>query len=444
MRSSSGVHQAVLFAPEDADVLAEYDRLEAGLPFVEAPEYAELVNFSRNGQLPVHGWYYFKEGFGSDLVRRLLARYAVRPDGLVLDPFTGSGTTLLTCQMDGRSGAGVEFSPFFTFVAQAKLNWWLYSPERLRPVVEQLLAYDGPGDDLPLLSTFQRIYDEPTRDGLMRAKRFIRSVPLEYETDRDFLKLGLAAIVEKVSPARKDGKGLKFRRSRRVLCVEDALQAQYQRMISDLEALEARRREQDPEAVARVRNGDARDLSHLADESVAFALYSPPYLNSFDYSEVYKVELWLFDYVQTAEEFRAYRSRSLRSHVSTPVSWTHHLRLPLIDQICWYMANQPLWNKHIPAMINGYFDDMFLSLKEQFRVCEPGARVVCVVGNSSYASLPVPTDSLLARIGEMAGFRTVEILVARHLGTSAQQLASYDQQLRTRFLRESAVVLEKP
>jgi hypothetical protein len=363
----------------------------------------------------------------------------------VLDPFAGSGTTLLTCQLAGRPSLGVEFSPFFSFVAQTKLGWWRYDPQRLRPVVEELLRLDGPADDVPGLSTFERIYDEPNRLALMRAKRFIRTVPLEVEADRDFLKLGLAAIAERVSRAVKDGKGLKIRRSRRVAPVQEALRAQLERMLADLAALTEVRRTLHPDDVpARVLQGDARGLADVPDGSVAFAVYSPPYLNSFDYSEVYKVELWLLDHIRTAEEFREYRGRALRSHVSTPVAWTNHAPLPLVDEISWYVAGQPLWNRHIPAMINGYFDDMYLALREQFRVCEPGARVVCVVGNSSYANLPVPTDALIARLGELVGFRPVEILVARHLGTSSQQLASYDQRLRMRYLRESAVVLRKP
>ena len=445
MQSSTYVHQTSLFAPAESEILAEYAALEARIPFVEAPEYADLVNFNRNGQLPVHGWYYFKEGFSSQLVLDLLSRYRARQSGLVLDPFAGSGTTPLTCQMAGVPSVGVEFNPFFTFVARAKLNWWQYSPERLRPVVEELLRYDGPADHLPALSTFERIYDEPARVDLMRAKRFIRTVPLAVETDRDFLKLGLAAIVEKVSPARKDGKGLKIRRNCRVVPVKEALRTQFERMLADLVSLGADRRPGDAAvASAQMLQGDARRLTEVADDSIDFAVYSPPYLNSFDYSEVYKVELWLFDHIRDAHEFRSYRAKSLRSHVSTPVDWTYRLRHPVIDHICWHVAGQPLWNRHIPAMINGYFDDMYLVLKEQFRACRPGARVACVVGNSSYASLPVPTDALLAVIAEQVGFRLVEVLVARHLGTSSQQLASYDRRLRARYLRESVVVLEKP
>jgi hypothetical protein len=163
MRSTSLAHQESFFAPSEAEILAEYDTLEANLRFVEAPEYAGLVNFNKNAKRPIHGWYYFKEGYGSDLILDLLHRYDVPRDGLVLDPFTGSGTTLLTCQLDGRPSVGVEYSPFFTSVARAKLGWWRYDPERLRPVVARLLGDDGSADKLPPLSTFERIYDPATR-----------------------------------------------------------------------------------------------------------------------------------------------------------------------------------------------------------------------------------------------------------------------------------------
>ena len=44
--------------------------------------------------------------------------------------------------------------------------------------------------------------------------------------------------------------------------------------------------------------------------------YSPPYLNCIDYTEVYKLELWLLELVKTQAEFRQVRLGTLRSHPS--------------------------------------------------------------------------------------------------------------------------------
>jgi len=45
-----------------------------------------------------------------ELIRRCLANSAP-PDGVVLDPFAGSGSTLMACEMDGLQGRGMELDP---------------------------------------------------------------------------------------------------------------------------------------------------------------------------------------------------------------------------------------------------------------------------------------------------------------------------------------------
>lgn len=44
---------------------------------------------------------------------RWLVRLACPPDGRVLDPFLGSGTTMLACRMEGLSCVGAEWDPMF-------------------------------------------------------------------------------------------------------------------------------------------------------------------------------------------------------------------------------------------------------------------------------------------------------------------------------------------
>src|SRR3989442_224275 len=68
----------------------------------------------------------------------------------------------------------------------------------------------------------------------------------------------------------------------------------------------------------RVLEGDGRTLECISDEKRKFdlVLYSPPYLNNIDYTEVYKLELWLSGLTSTQADFRELRLRTLRSHPS--------------------------------------------------------------------------------------------------------------------------------
>jgi hypothetical protein len=94
----------------------------------------------------------------------------------------------------------------------------------------------------------------------------------------------------------------------------------------------------------------------------------------------------------------------------------------------------------VVEMIEGYFLDLYLALREVRRVCKRRARVAFVVGNAQYRGVPIPVDELTAEIGELAGLKCEELLVARYRGNSAQQMGRYGRNPS----RESVVVLRRP
>ena len=56
------------------------------------------------------------------MAKALLNIFGVRAGGRVLDPFCGSGTTLVECAHAGVWGCGVDLNPFAVFLANAKLQ----------------------------------------------------------------------------------------------------------------------------------------------------------------------------------------------------------------------------------------------------------------------------------------------------------------------------------
>ena len=72
-----------------------------------------------NKDLAVYNWYYYKEGFSRELVMRLLDMFS--PQGKVLDPFCGVGTTLLACRERGIPSEGMDVHPVSVFASRVKL-----------------------------------------------------------------------------------------------------------------------------------------------------------------------------------------------------------------------------------------------------------------------------------------------------------------------------------
>src|SRR3989442_5547809 len=79
----------------------------------------------------VHEWYRFVLSFPPHLVRDYLQKFQLNSDHTVLDPFCGTGTTLVECKKLGFASIGIESNPMAFFASQVKVNWSV-DPEGLK------------------------------------------------------------------------------------------------------------------------------------------------------------------------------------------------------------------------------------------------------------------------------------------------------------------------
>jgi hypothetical protein len=70
-----------------------------------------------------HDWYRFVLSFPPHLVRDYLARFGVDQTATVLDPFCGTGTTLVECKKHSIPSIGIEAHPMSYFASTTKLDW---------------------------------------------------------------------------------------------------------------------------------------------------------------------------------------------------------------------------------------------------------------------------------------------------------------------------------
>ena len=176
---------------------------------------------------------------------------------------------------------------------------------------------------------------------------------------------------------------------------------------------------------------------------IDLSLFSPPYLNCFDFFEIYKTELWLGDFIKSYKDLRELRKKALISNLNADleVKKKDGNRSAILDEIIFRLEKKRLWDVRIPKMVDGYFYQMDKVLKSIFRRTKKGGWCVMVVGNSAYGNLVIPTDILLAEIGKKVGFKVEEIIVARKNETSSQQQKKLGRYLE--YMRESIVMLRR-
>src|SRR5712664_1146810 len=83
------------------------------------------INALQTADFPVHGWYRFVLSFPPHLVRRYISNLGIGPEDLVLDPFCGTGTTLVEAKKNCIPSVGCDAHPFAALVSRVKTNWAL-------------------------------------------------------------------------------------------------------------------------------------------------------------------------------------------------------------------------------------------------------------------------------------------------------------------------------
>lgn len=421
-------------------------------PESEHATYTSLLNFSDDLNKPFQRWYRYKEGFSVDLVQHLIREYSHHGKGVILDPFSGSGSTLLAAREMGYEGIGFEVNPFSCFLSECKLDVYDRNvTDRYKACYEQILKQAQNRKEtesnmnyvLPKLSISARVFPKELEQYYMTVGMLIRELPELSREDRqvkNLLKLGWLSCLEPLSNYRKAGNGLKYRRyvKPRVVTVEDAsiaLLEEYQNIYIDL----LKNRQNTP---VRIHNVSCLSMgSYLDEESVEGIVFSPPYANCFDYTEIYKLELWFGGFVQEYADLKRLRKSSLHSHLNGDLSARTAVKSSTLEKLLKKLEGRELWDKKIPQMLRLYYDDMFTVLEESYRVLRKKGFCCIVVGNSAYGGVIFPADLILAEYARSIGFTVDKIEVDRYIITSSQQ---YEITKETgKYLRESVVCLVK-
>jgi hypothetical protein len=131
----------------------------------EVPRVPREDNKLRLEDRAAHDWYRFVLSYPAHLVRTYVDRFGLAPTNNVLDPFCGTGTTLVECKKLGIQSYGIEPNPMAAFASRTKVDWEI-APDnlvthanRIAQLASDKFTSEGIEDEggLPLLETKNRI-----------------------------------------------------------------------------------------------------------------------------------------------------------------------------------------------------------------------------------------------------------------------------------------------
>lgn len=377
-------------------------------------ELRHQTNFVSNMQLPVHRWFRYSAGFSAAWVEQVLKESGDPSEMRVLDPFAGSGTTLLAAQSCGATSIGWDSHTFVARVANTKLRWQA-DPLTLRTRSAELLRSFHPVASLenvpPLLA---KCYTSDVLGDLLGLRDTLMASGTADDTG-SLLWLALVAIVRPVSHV---GTAqwqyvLPKKRKGRMLGVREAFTAQIGMMATDMEW---RQSECPTPPVATFLDVDARSTDHVDAGWATHVICSPPYANNYDYADATRLEQTVLGEVSSWGDLKELRNKLMRScsqhmrNYDPEEAFSDPLLAPIRNELGKvYQELDAVRSEHggkkvYHSMVLAYFHDLAHVWKNLRTACVPGSRVCFVIGDSAPYGVYVPVERWLGELAMSAGF----------------------------------------
>lgn len=375
--------------------------------------------FIDNMRLPVHRWFRFSAGFSAQWVSAVISEHAdLAPH--VLDPFAGSGTTMISAEQSGVPSIGVEAQPFVARVAQAKLEWRSDPEEylrRIRQIRKRSETLTASTASYPRL--VYKCYDGATLEKLDVLRQACEQLADDTPAGR-LAWLTLVAILRQVSHVGTAQWQYVLPNKRKAQPLEPyeafdrAARTFYEDMLTGHELRSPR---------ASLIVGDARDCKGVEDGWANLVITSPPYPNNYDYADATRLEMSFLGEINgwgdLQSKIRRHLVRSCSQHVpEKAVDLEEVLASEAVEPIreeleavCRELAEVRLsrgGRKTYHLMVSCYFRDLSLTWRALRRCCASPSRVCFVIGDSAPYGVYVPVIPWLGKLAVAAGFASWE------------------------------------
>ena len=379
--------------------------------------------FADNMKLPIHRWFRYSAGFSAEWVAQEILNCCENGNTKinVLDPFAGSGTTLLAAESVQTNATGFEPHPFIHRVAKAKLGWNIdihLLKELASKLGKQAAANIAATDrlDIPLLG---KCFTSDSLNKLDALRNVFLSEFNSGKPEHEIIWLCITSIVRACSTA---GTAqwqyvLPNKKKAKVLDPFDAFALKMQQIIEDITFAHQHR------WFARIEilNADARDPEYRQTEKFDLVITSPPYPNNYDYADATRLEMTFWgeisgwgDLHATVRQYllRSCSQHSAKDKLQLDDLLENDVLAPIKNELtfsCTELEKIRLTKggkKTYHTMAAAYFADLGNVFHALRPLCKQGGRMCFVIGDSAPYGVYLAVDKWLGELALSAGFKS--------------------------------------
>ena len=369
-----------------------------------------------------HGFHKYPAKFIPQIPSWAIKRYLGDDKGkLVIDPFSGSGTTLVESSISGNNSIGIDIDPLSVMIAKVKTT-----PLNL-PLLNKIIAwlkttlsvYNGPLF-LPECKTIDHWFPSESIEALSKIRSVIELIPDNFGVSNeiydiyDFLIICFSSIIRRVSYADNESQKTyvshtHVKQPEAVLPVLEAQLDYYVSRITQYSLLEKLGKSLVCKA------SSSEPLTEVMGKKKAdLAVTSPPYIKAIDYIYNQMVELfWVGDlFEMDTQQKQNTRKKNYVGNKQIPakeysgfVPLNHKFNIEELDEkINEVFNNDPKNGLRHSYVTHKYFTLMSEHFKVLSKCLKKNAHYVFVIGDSDVSNIHFNTATYLTELAEKYGF----------------------------------------
>jgi hypothetical protein len=366
------------------------------------------LTYLGNEQAGRHGWLRLTPAYSVRLVRDHLA--TLDRGAMVTDPFSGTGTTVLTAAELGLRGQALDINPFLVWLAEAKTR--TYRPALLAAITaatSDLVASarhrSSHQNWRPKLANIERWWTPITLQALAALRSALDDLPRR--PGRDLLELGFCRVLIETSNAAFNHQSMSFHHGPDNRSVEQVLDRFTQRTAEIVASAAARL-----PGRATVVYHDAREMDAAAIHPCDLLFTSPPYVNRMSYVRELRPYMYWLRFLDEPSEAAELDWRAVGGTWGTATSrlatWRPSENTPIdgeLAETCRHiLALGGRSGGLLATYVRKYFTDVWSHVQAAYKQVKSGGRAVYIVGNSTFYGHVVPTEQWYRRLLLEAGF----------------------------------------